>query len=53
MPIQRRWQRIILLMVLGYEGLGALVGGSFLVATPDGRSMKIPVGVMHGTTATS
>jgi hypothetical protein len=49
MPIQRRWQRVILLTVLGYEGLGSLVGGSCLVATPDGRSMKMPVSLMHGT----
>jgi hypothetical protein len=46
---QRRWQRIILLIVLAYEGLGCLSGGAFLVAGPDGRYMKIPVGVLHGT----
>jgi hypothetical protein len=34
---QRRWQRIILLIVLAYEGLGCLSGGAFLVAGPDGR----------------
>jgi len=45
---QRRWQRIILLIVLAYEGLGCLAGGAFLVAGPDGRYMKIPVGVLHG-----
>jgi hypothetical protein len=44
----RTWQRISLLTVLGYEGLGALAGGSMLVAKPDGRLMDIPVGVMHG-----
>jgi len=48
MPGQRLWQRIILLTVLGYEGLGGLVGGSFLVARPDGRLMDMPVGIMHG-----
>jgi hypothetical protein len=46
---QRLWQRIILLVVLGYEGLGALVGGALLVARPDGSAMKIPVGILHGT----
>jgi len=49
MPARRRWQRLILLIVLGYEGLGALVGGAFLVARPDGSLMKMPVGIMHGT----
>ena len=46
---QHRWQRITLLAVLGYEGLGALVGGSLLVARPDGHYMDMPVGIMHGT----
>jgi hypothetical protein len=45
---QRTWQRITLLTILGYEGLGALVGGAFLVARPDGSAMKIPVAVLHG-----
>ena len=45
---QRRWQRIILLIVLGYEGAGSLVGGSFLVARPDGSAMDMPIGIMHG-----
>ena len=49
MPAQRLWQRITLLTVLGYEGLGALTGGSLLVAKPDGRYMDMPVGIMHGT----
>jgi hypothetical protein len=48
MPAQRRWQRIILLIVLGYEGLGALVGGAMLAVAPDGHTMKIPVSVLHG-----
>ena len=46
---QRKWQRIVLLIVLAYEGLGALAGGAMLVARPDGRLMQIPVGVLHGT----
>jgi hypothetical protein len=49
MRAQRLWQRITLLTVLGYEGLGALVGGSLLVAKPDGRYMDMPVAIMHGT----
>ena len=32
---QRTWQRVILLIVLGYEGLGGLAGGGLLVAKPD------------------
>ena len=49
MARQHRWQRITLLVVLGYEGLGALVGGSLLVAGPDGHYMDMPVSIMHGT----
>jgi hypothetical protein len=45
---QPRWQRIILLIVLGYEAAGCLLGGSLLVAAPDGRYMEMPVGMMHG-----
>ena len=48
---QRRWQRLTLLTVLGYEGLGSLLGGALLVAGPDGRYMDMPVGLMHGTFA--
>src|SRR5689334_8390618 len=51
MATQRLWQRIILLAVLGYEGLGGLLGGGLLVARPDGRAMDMPVGLMHGTFA--
>jgi hypothetical protein len=46
---QTTWQRRILVFVLGYEGLGALLGGSLLMAGPDGRYMDIPVEIMHGT----
>lgn len=45
---QPRWQRIILLIVLGYEGAGCLVGGSFLIAAPDGHLMDMPVSLMRG-----
>jgi Protein of unknown function (DUF998) len=48
---QPRWQRLILLIVLGYEGAGALLGGLLLVAAPDGRLMDMPVEIMHGTFA--
>jgi len=46
---QRRWQRIVLLIVLAYEGLGALAGGALLISRPDGHLMDMPVGIMHGT----
>lgn len=45
---QPKWQRILLLAVLGYEGAGALAGGSLLIAAPDGRLMDMPVDMMHG-----
>lgn len=45
---QPKWQRITLLFVLGYEGLGGLAGGILLVASPDGRYMSMPVSIMHG-----
>lgn len=45
---QSKWQRIILLFVLGYEGVGALLGGCLLVIAPDGRLMDMPVDIMHG-----
>jgi hypothetical protein len=51
MRAQRLWQRIILLIVLAYEGLGALAGGAFLVTRPDGSAMKMPVSLMHGVFA--
>jgi hypothetical protein len=45
---QPTWQRVTLLIVLGYEGAGALLGGSLLVVAPDGRFMDMPVDIMHG-----
>jgi len=48
MRAQKTWQRLTLLIVLAYEGLGALAGGGMLVAKPDGRYMDIPVSIMHG-----
>lgn len=46
---QPLWARMILLGVLGYEGLGGLAGGSLLIAKPDGALMQMPVEIMHGT----
>jgi hypothetical protein len=48
-PGQAKWQRALLLFVLGYEGIGALLGGVLLVAAPDGRLMDMPVEMMRGT----
>ena len=45
---QPMWQRVILLIVLGYETAGALLGGALLIAAPDGRLMNIPVDILHG-----
>lgn len=45
---QQAWQHIILLIVLGYEGAGALLGGILLIAAPDGRLMDMPVNILHG-----
>ena len=47
--LQPVWSRVILLFVLGYEGLGGLVGGLFLIAKPNGEFMQMPVELMHGT----
>jgi len=36
------------MIVLGYEGLGALASGILLVAEPDGRLMDMLAEIMHG-----
>ena len=45
---QPKWQRILLLCVLAYEGLGAMLGGILLIAAPDGQLMDMPVHIMNG-----
>ena len=45
---QPGWQRITLLVVLGYETAGAFSGGFLLALAPDGRLMDMHVGIMHG-----
>jgi hypothetical protein len=42
-------QRLILLFVLAYEGLGGILGGILLVMAPDGRLMNIPTEILHGS----
>jgi hypothetical protein len=49
MERQHGWQRWLLLLVLGYEGLGGLLGGALLVVAPDGHLMEMPVQMMRGT----
>lgn len=44
---QPKWQRVILLTILGYEAAGALVGGTLLIIAPNGRLMDMPVQIMH------
>ena len=46
---QPRWSRIILLIILGYEAIGAIAGGVLLIAAPDGKFMDMPVSILHGT----
>src|SRR4030095_10797017 len=45
---QLNWSRIMLLIILGYEAIGALTGGVLLIASPDGKFMDMPVEIMHG-----
>lgn len=45
---QLQWQRTLLLIIIGYEAAGCLLGGSLLVSEPDGSLMKMPVSIMHG-----
>jgi hypothetical protein len=42
------WQRITLLVILGYEAAGCMLGGALLAVAPDGRLMDMPVAMMHG-----
>ena len=49
MITQKKWQQIVLLVMLGFEAAGALLGGVLLLASPDGRYLDMPVDMMHGT----
>lgn len=42
-------RRVVLLVILAFEGLGGIFGGSLLIAAPDGHLMDMPVTLMHGT----
>jgi len=42
------WQRAILLIILGYEGAGGILGGILLIVAPDGHLMDMPVSMMRG-----
>ena len=45
---QPAWQRILLLVLIGYEAAGCLMGGTLLIMRPDGSMMEMPVDMMHG-----
>lgn len=42
------WKRLTLLVILGYEAVGCLMGGTMLVIAPDGSLMDMPVSMMRG-----
>jgi hypothetical protein len=44
----QKWQRMVLLFILGCEAAGALAGGILLIVAPDGRIMDMRVDIMHG-----
>ena len=48
MKKQAKWQRILLLIILAYEGWGGVTGGTLLAFAPDGHIMKMPVEMMNG-----
>ncbi len=48
LPAKFKWLRSTLLIVLGFEAGGCIVGGSFLILKPDGSLMDKPVEIMHG-----
>ncbi len=45
---QTTWQRIILLLILAYEGWGGITGGTLLTFAPDGHIMKMSSDIMNG-----
>lgn len=46
--VKNKWQRIILLIILAYEGWGGITGGTLLTLAPNGHIMKMTVEIMHG-----
>ena len=44
----RTWQLVVLLLILGYEGAGAITGGGFLAVSPGGRFMDMSASIMNG-----
>lgn len=47
--LQAQWTRIILLIILAYEGFGGLVGGFLLIIKPDGTLLKMSSDLLHGS----
>lgn len=48
LAVQPKGQWITLLLILGYEAAGCLLGGILLMVAPDGSLMDMPVSMMHG-----
>ncbi len=46
--INNKFQRIILLIILAYEGWGGITGGTLLTFAPDGHIMKMSTEILHG-----
>lgn len=46
--INKKWQRIVLLIILAYESWGGITGGTLLAFAPDGHVMKMPTDIMNG-----
>jgi len=46
--VNARLQRIILLIILAYEGWGGITGGTLLTFAPDGHIMKMSTDILHG-----
>lgn len=43
-----QWIRLLILIILGYEGAGALLGGLLLIIKPDGQLMDMPTELLNG-----
>lgn len=46
--INKKLERILLLIILAYEGWGGVTGGTLLTFAPDGHIMKMSPDIMNG-----